>query len=57
MASYPQSLSRLTAPQMSQSKGQPKPMRGKMGLQNAAARRLQNKSKRSGKMGLNKGSY
>lgn len=58
MASYPQSLSRLTAPQMSQSKGQPKPMRGKqMGMQNAAARRLQNKSKRSGKMGLNKGSY
>ena len=54
MASYPQSLSRLTSPQMSQSKGQPKPVRGKqMGMQNAAARRLN----KAGKMNKLKGSY
>lgn len=46
MASYPQSLARLTNPQMMVSKGQPKPVKGKqMGLQNAAARRLQNTKK------------
>lgn len=56
MAAYPRSLARLTAPQMSQSKGQPKVVRGKQaGMQNAAARRLQGKKPK--KMGLNKGSY
>jgi hypothetical protein len=57
MASYPNSLARFTAPQMSQSKGQPKAFSGKQnGMKNAAARRL-GKSKRPGKMAMNKGSY
>lgn len=57
MASYPQSLARITAPQMSSSQGQPKAFKGKQkGMQNAAARRLQAK-KPGKKMGLNKGSY
>lgn len=56
MAAYPQSLARLTAPQMSSSKSQPKPFGKKpMGMQNAAARRLQKKMPK--KMGMNKGSY
>lgn len=47
MASYPQSLARVTAPQMNQSKGQPRPFRGKQnGMINAAARRLQNTKKK-----------
>lgn len=41
MASYPQSLARIANPQMTNSQSQPKPVRGKMGLQNAASRRLQ----------------
>lgn len=60
MASYPHSLSRLTSPQMSQSKGQPKPVRGKqIGMQNAASRRLNKTSKRGKLKGLpvNTGSY
>jgi hypothetical protein len=46
MASYPQSLARLTAPQMNNSKGQPRVVRGKQnGMINAAARRLQKTKK------------
>lgn len=59
MASYPHSIARITAPQMGSSKGQPRAFKGKqrqMGMQNAAARRLQGK-KPGKKMGLNKGSY
>lgn len=56
MASYPQSVARITAPQMSNSKRQPKPMMNKhMGMQSAAARRLQKSM--PGKMKMNKGSY
>jgi hypothetical protein len=61
MASYPQSLSRVTHPQMNNSKAQPKPVRGKqMGMQSAAARRLMNASKRnklSKNVSVNTGSY
>lgn len=60
MASYPQSLSRLTAPRMSSSKGQPKTVRGKQnGMQSAAARRLMKSSKgnKLKKLSMNSGSY
>lgn len=48
MASYPQSLARVTHPQMSNSKGQPRAVAGKQnGMINAASRRLQKTSKKS----------
>ncbi len=42
MASYPNSLARVTAPRMQTSKGQPRPVIGQQrGMVNAASRRLQ----------------
>lgn len=59
MASYPHSVARLSAPQMANSKAQPKARSKQMGMQSAAARRLQNASKKSKLKGVsvNRGSY
>lgn len=59
MAGYPYSVARMASPQMVNSKAQPKARSRQMGMQNAAARKLQKASKK-GKLkavAANTGSY